>query len=482
MPNTNWPPIDWLWRAHAQNMAWYSGDPAQLARSTTGFWRGKERIKTHVPIAHELAALAGSMLFAGSPVVTHPDERVNARLQCLLNENRFYALLLQAAELQAALGGVFLKINWDTALAQRPILTVIPASAGLPTYQNGILTGCTFWGTVRSDDKTRAVWRLCEVYTPDGRILSTLYKGDAENLGGEVSLDAIPETRSVLAEAASGAKCLLATYVPGRLPNRFDPSTCYGMSDFHGLYTLFSALDEVYSAMLRDVRLGKCRVIVPMEFLRRKQDMLFAADQGPASHFAFDSDEEIFTALDINPQDSGAGVTFLQPLLRTAEYKLALDDLVRRIFSMAGYSPQSAGLDIEGCAESGTALNVRERRSAQTIEAKKAYWWHALLDITRALLAVDAQVFHQGGTTDDITVAFADNTQPDTQTIADTLDKLERAGAASTRTKVRMLHPDWDDDGVAEEAALIREERGLTGDDPLDAGLGDMEDAPGGDT
>ncbi|MEG2623999.1 MAG: phage portal protein, partial [Clostridia bacterium] len=146
------------------------------------------------------------------------------------------------------------------------------------------------------------------------------------------------------------------------------------------------------------------------------------------------------------------------------------------------YSPQSAGLDIEGYAESGTALNVRERRSAQTIEAKKAYWWHALLDITRALLAVDAQVFHQGGTTDDITVAFADNTQPDTQTIADTLDKLERAGAASTRTKVRMLHPDWDDDGVAEEAALIREERGLTGDDPLDAGLGDMEGAPGGDT
>lgn len=474
MPDVKWPPIDWLWGAYAENRAWYSGDPKQLKRHTQGFWRGKERIKAHVPIAHEMASMAASMLFSGSPTITLANEPQNERLQQILDRNQLYARLLWGAELQAALGGVFLKVNWDKELAGWPILTVLPADAGLPRYQNGLLTGCTFWGAVRTEEVTGTVWRLREEYHADGRITSALFRGDEANIGREAALTDIPETRGTPDTAVSAAGRLLAVYVPGRLPNRFDLAAPYGMSDFHGLHSLFSALDETYSAMLRDVRHGKSRIVVPLEYLRRKADMFAKLDQQPASRWAFDADEEIFTALDINPQDNGAGLTFVQPALRAAEYQVAVNDLVRRIFAMAGYSPQSAGLDIDGRAESGTALNVRERRSLQTIDAKRAGWWHALREITEALLAVDKSVLHGPGG-EDVTVTFADNTQPDQQTVAETLDKLERAGAASTDSKVRMLNPDWDDDEVAAEVRRIHEERGLTGGDPLDPMLGDME-------
>ena len=131
----------------------------------------------------------------------------------------------------------------------------------------------------------------------------------------------------------------------------------------------------------------------------------------------------------------------------------------------AGYSPQSAGLDIAGSAESGTALNVRERRSMQTTETKKTYWWHALVDFAQAMLALDAKVFFSGAKPDTkLVVQFADNTQPDMQTVADTLQRLSAADAASTDTKVRLAHPDWDDEKVALETERILHESAKTFD------------------
>lgn len=471
----SWPPIEWLWKLHRINRAWYSGDPAQL-KVTGMFWAGREKIKAHVPVAHELSSMASSMLFAGSPSVTLEEEKANERLQKILDENTFYSLLLQAAESQSAMGGVFLKINWDTALVSRPILTMLPADAGLPRYQNGILVGCTFWSQLRHDETTGAIWRLQEEYTRDGRIFAKLFRGDASNLGTEAGLQSIPEAAGINPESVSGTDMLLATYIPCRLPNRVMESAPYGMSDYCGLYGLFSALDETYSAMLRDVRHGKSRIVVPMEFLRRKGALFDAVDQAGGTDWIFDGNEEVFTALDINPEDSGAGITFVQPSLRADQYQTAINDLMHRIYTMAGYSPQSAGLDIEGRAESGTALNVRERRSMQTIDARRAVWWHAIRDIVHALLAVDKRIFDGPGG-DGVTVTFADNSQPDMQTTADTLDKLERAGAVSTETKVRMVNPDWNDERVGAEVQKIREEKGFTGDDPMDAGLGDLEGA-----
>ena len=190
----------------------------------------------------------------------------------------------------------------------------------------------------------------------------------------------------------------------------------------------------------------------------------------------YSNDSGVFTALDIDSDRTSNPVTIINPEIR-AEQRLALcDDLIRRIWSAAGYSPQSAGIDISGSAESGTALNVRERRTIRTTEVKKTHWWHALHDIVRAMRALDAAVFRSGVKLDaDITIELPSHTQPDISQMAETLEQLERAGALSTETKVELLHPDWDEERRAEEVERIRQEHGTSYPDENDPVFGGME-------
>lgn len=96
--------------------------------------------------------------------------------------------------------------------------------------------------------------------------------------------------------------------------------------------------------------------------------------------------------------------------------------------------------------------------------------------IMRAGLRLDAAVFHSGVDPDaELSIEMPSNSQPDIEQMAQTLEQLERAGAASTISKVRLLHPDWAEEKLEEEVALIQQERGMTGEGPLDAILGDDE-------
>lgn len=475
------PPIDWLWRGYEINSAWYSGDPSQLVKlpadESKRFWKSTEEIKVHLPIAADIAAISAGMIFSESPKITADDERTQERIDEITEANAFYSVLLQAAELAGVFGGVFLKWTWDSAVDTFPRLFAVPADCGLPVWRGGKLIGVKLWSIVRKDEDTGAVWRTEEIYTDDGHIRTRLLKGDESNLGSAVSLDSIDETRGMMEDVQSGTGMLLATYVPNMLPNRKYPHVRFGRSDFDGLYGLFDALDEAYSALQRETRLTKTTVIVPAEYLR-KRDAIFGLENPvcKATQWVYSNDSGVFTALDIDSDRTSNPVTIINPEIR-AEQRLALcDDLIRRIWSAAGYSPQSAGIDISGSAESGTALNVRERRTIRTTEVKKTHWWHALHDIVRAMLALDAAVFRSGVKPDaGITIELPSNTQPDISQMAEVLEQLERAGAMSTETKVELLHPDWDEERRAEEVERIRQERGTSYPDENDPVFGGME-------
>lgn len=474
-----WPPIDWLWKQHAINGAWYSGDEENLRKYTTGFWRTDEKHKTHIPIAADLTALAAGFLFSGSPTITHDDETTNERLQSVMEQTGLYQKLIQSAELQSAFGGVFVKLNWDTTLVKYPIVTVVPGNAGLPEYRHDVLNKCTFWFEVRYEEDTGIVYRLEERYERDGHIYSRLMKGNRTELGNEMPLDYIEETKGVKPDANSGTERLLAVYVPNRLPNRLNTYARYGTSDFEGMHGLFSSLDEAYSSLMRDVRLSKTRVIVPMEFLRRKESIRETLNGKSNTDWTFNDGDEVFVALDINPDDNGAGITVVQSQIRAQDHMTTIEDIIRKIYMMAGFAPQSAGLDIVGQSQSGTALNVRERRSIQTTETKKTYWWHSLIDFTEAMMMLDSKLFGSPYADGKISVTFADNTQPDMQTMADILTKLYSADVTSTETRVRMLRPEWKDEEIMAEVRRIKIESGEEMDDELpDAEMGDMSIIP----
>ena len=73
---------------------------------------------------------------------------------------------------------------------------------------------------------------------------------------------------------------------------------------------------------------------------------------------------------------------------------------------------------------------------------------------------------------DDLNVEFADSVQEDVLTLANTVNVLNQAVSASIETRVRMLHPEWDEDQVKAEVALIREDQSAAMPAPFDCGSG----------
>lgn len=479
------PPVEWLWNEYSANAAWYSGDVERLRKCAQNgcgrFWASDEQIKLHVPIAADISALSASMIFSDSPVYTCEHKRTQERIEEIADRTEMYGALLQAAELASAFGGVFWKWSWDKADGA-PILSIVPADAGMPEWQRGKVHRIKFWTKVREDrDGTGAVWRLEETYESNGHVLARLLKGDESNLGKTVPLSSIPETRGMKGDSNSGTNMLLAGYVPNLLPNRKYPHMRYGRSDYEALYGLFDALDEVYSSIQRETRMTKTTVVVPMEYLRRKDDIRHTFDSDcRKSEWVFDNGKGVFVGLDIDTGENASPVTIINPEIRAEQRISMCDDIVRRILSLAGYAPQSAGLDISGSAESGTALTVRERKTLRTTESKKTHWWHALKDIIRTMLALDSAVFRSGVDPDAVVnIELPSNTQPDIAQMAEILEQLERAGAVSVETKVALLHPDWDEQTRDEEVQRIRNAQGAAAQENMERILSATDD--GGD-
>ena len=141
-----------------------------------------------------------------------------------------------------------------------------------------------------------------------------------------------------------------------------------------------------------------------------------------------------------------------------------------RIVTSAGYSPQTFGLQVQGAAESGTALRVRETRTYQTTAAKAQYWRDALADLFEMLLQVDR--LHLGGTVtpERPNVEMQDGIVQSAQELAQTVALMQQAQAASTDTRVRMMHPDWGEEQVSAEVQRINDEQGLTLPNPYELG------------
>ncbi|MFD9813722.1 phage portal protein [Streptomyces sp. NPDC059080] len=480
-----WPPpqLAPLYSELRVDDAWYSGDRTKLAEvyqhqpqredGRRRLWArhrdpqpGKRDTRLHIPLAGDIATTSADLLFSEPPAFTVPDTGAQERLAELVEADGIENTLLEAAEVAAALGGVVLRVTWDTSLAPRPLLTVVHADAAVPRFRWGQLTEVTFWHELASDSST--VWRHLEHHEP-GRILHGLYEGTADHLGRRVPLTEHPEVAALAASLGpegdaieTGIPELTAAYVPNIRPNRRHRGSPFGRSDYAApLHDLMDALDETWSSWLRDIRLGRARLIIPDGYLR---------DHGPGRGASFDDDREIWQGLNIPPTE-GAGITLSQFAIRVAEHQSTADALVQQAVRSAGYSAQSFGLGDQGAAVTATEVTARERRSMITRDKKSRYWRPALAHILLVMLRLDRAMFTPGLVVDRPRVTFGDGVSEDPQSVAQTLSLLHQAQAVSTDTKVRALHPDWDDTAVQAEVDRILTETGAAVPDPMQAGL-----------
>lgn len=502
---TCWPPehCEPINRQIAEWAAWYSGDVEQLAAlyggdNTAGaeffasedggfkatarrvasvvrrwFWgnrnpTGQPRSRLHVPIAGEIASASADLLFAEPPTVTAADPATQARLDELLDDGT-HATLLEAAEIAAGLGGVFLRICWDPKTdPDRPWIAAVHPDAAVPEFQFGRLTAVTFWRVIAK--KGRMVVRHLERHEP-GKVLHGVYEGDADELGQVVPLTDYPETEGLADERlingneiSTGSEKLAAVYIPNMRPARCwrnnPDAAALGRSDYAGVEPMMDALDLTQSSWIRDVELGKARIVVPKEYMQ---------SLGKGQGASIDLDREIYEPVNTMGGDEGrADITQIQFKIRIEEHERTSDHLKAAIVGASGYSAQTFGLQGKGeAAATATEVVSKDRRSLITRGRKIRYWRPGLGDLLEAYIDIDIEMFKAAIVRQRPALEWPDGVAPDPEAEARTILALDQAKAMSTDQKVRRLHPDWDDTEVAEEVEKIRADSGgLT--DPIE--------------
>jgi hypothetical protein len=508
----------------AEHAVWFSGDarrlrefyagtsrtnrPSQqargLAQRARQFWGrrgsedqpGSEKLQLHIPLAGDIATTSSDLLFSEAPKFQIPEahgdapeapapdtgvptpdnattaeaKKAQARLEEIIEDGGLHNVLLEAGEVSAAIGGVYLRPAWDASLVSRPLLTTVAAEKAVPEFRFGLLTSVTFFQELRRD--ATKVWRHLERHEP-GVIFHGVYEGTDDQLGKVIPLAEFPETASLADALTDGNQItldgwdksfgLFVRYVPNMRPNRRWGGYT-GRSDFQGIESIMDALDETYTSWIRDIRLGQARLVVPTDFLT-------GVPSQPQLGKGFNYDQEIFTPLDMDAsQKDGNAITPVEFTIRTQQHAETARDLFERAVSNAGYSPQSFGLTGEGGAVTATEIRARERKSFKTKSKKEGYWRAQLEEILQIMLFIDGAVFNNGTPVMRPKIVFSDSIAESDRERAETVEIISRAQGASVETKVRMLHPDWPPEQVNEEVARVLAQSGAAVPDPFATG------------
>lgn len=484
--NMIWPPMDLLSWKMQEHSAWFSGSAEVLANFYTSylnnninprelrelsgdssFWgrqiANQGEIFVHVPLAGDIAETSASLLFSEPPTVKIAEANVEKastdaketqeNFLSLLEDNavQFFNKIYEGAEASASIGGVYIKIAWDEELSPYPLVVIEQADYAIPEFSFGVLKAVTFWKVMRVEKDGSITYRLLERYDR-GAITYTLYKGSSDRLGFKVNLDSLEETKDLNDVINLSVDELLAVYVPNIRPNRIDRGSNLGRSDYCGQEGLMDSLDETFSSWMKDIALAQAKILIPAEFLENR-----------GSGFRYNMDQMLYTKLDMDPTIEGNKITPQQFDIRAEQFEKTAVNLMERIVSGAGYAPQSFGLKIEGRAESGTALHIRERKSFITKSKKERYWRPAIQRILELIMLVYAKELRGKGINPDLVpiIEFNDSLLNDVNEIANSVKLLAEAQAISIATGIRMVHPDWEEDQVLAEAEKIKEERGI---------------------
>lgn len=446
--------------------------------------------KLPVPIAGMICQAMGDLLYSDPPTFTvvidtdgdkvdgeAPNSPASNATQERLNflaDDGLYAKLAEATELAAAMTGSFLRIMWDkNIIPDRPILTTVDADQAIPEFKMGQLVGVTFWEVVGKDGQT--VWRHLERHETglngNGVILHGLYEGTDDKLGTKIGLSSLPswtagaglakfEDLSIEGSIDSLSPGLCVEYLPNPGPNRLwrdhPLGRNLGRSSLDGIEHLMDQLAETLSDWMRARRAAKARIFFDKDLL---------GNPGPGQGMTADLDQEVF----VKTEDAVRGpnvkmgdkIETVQPLFDPTGYEKTAATLIEQILQLSGFALQTFGMDqnsSKSADTTATEIESRERRTFLTrgrlIKTQSPH----LSKVIRKLLAVDRDVFNQPNVDSMVRVEWPDGVQESMLKLAQTALALFQGENASRLERVKVLHPDWNDDQWDAEVALLEDE------------------------
>lgn len=437
---------------------WFWGAPTAL---------GEVPSRLHMPLAADIAQKSTRLLFAEPPQFKIGHAPTLKRLAPQLDQ--LHASLLEAGETCAGLGGTYLRVVWDETVRSTPWLHAAHADQAVPEWSWDVLKAVTFWRILEQDDQK--VIRHLERHE-SGAILHGVYEGTTDTLGKPRSLKDFADTEDLDDVIETRTTRLTVVYIPNMRPNklwRTNPAAApLGRADIAGAEGPLDRLDETWTSLMRDLRLGKGRAFVPNAYLQ---------SNGPGQGASWDPDQEIYAALNMLPgANDGNMLTLNQFAIRVDEHLALARQLTIETLRSAAYSLQSFGLDGD-VAATATEVTARERDSYLTRGHKILYWKPELAEITLTLQEIDREWFGADIQPELPEIEWPDGVSEDEEKVARALQLLHAAEAVSIRTKVERLNPDWPEKRVDEEVQRIREESGMgivVNDPPPDPALNNL--------
>jgi hypothetical protein len=454
--------------------AWYSGDINTLSNYYTNYminntaydgsyWKNQsiiyKRSVMHLPIANDLASSSASFLFGKTPrfYVNAADEEDNGEMDPRFEEimywNQIGTLLTETAEIAAAFGGVFLKLDYDPAIGNYPLISTVTPLNAVGYFYRKTLYAFDSWRVVYQDTTqgSSEIWRLFERRRLiNGRlnITFTLYKGDTYGIGQKRNFSELEETKYLnLQTVDSPINNLGIIYIPNLKPNTMFINEEVGQSDYHNIIPMMDALDEAWSSWMRDIRLAGAKVFIDKALLDSSKNFDYLQEM----YMKMDFGEREITGQSYDP------VTMIQPMIRYTEHYGTCETLAKDIVIRAGYSPQSFGYDMKTYTESGSAQRTKEKKTIITTSKKQKYWEYGLRSLFTYIQSWDE--FINGSSFTQIPlVRYNDMLALDSSVLSETIRNLSQAYAVSTYVKVKTQYPEWTEAQINEEVERIQKE------------------------
>lgn len=486
-PATHYHKGDATWRSggvRGRLNSWFNGRIVQATTPTPGAGSHEHETRLHLPAAGDIAAMSAAALMQSPPTVRLAsggkplnDRRSEAMDRMFQNDEQRLELY-NAAELVAGLSAVALTAHWDPDVSDHPWMQHTACDAVIPEWRGRFLSAVNLWTTypITLGAITETVLYHVERHEP-GQVIHAIYKGEALSIGRRIPLDSdivpeglrhLPGIRGATIGAdftvtlPSGVPELTATWWRNRPTKRLRGMGQFerlGRADIEGAEPILDALDMNSSSWMRDVKVGRAQMIVP-------KSMTESLGEGRGN--GFNADAEYLVPLEFTTLNAGDGdrsILVNQFAIRHEAHAATHLHLFRQLVEHAGWTVAGAGYrssESGGAAVTAREVSATENRSAATLDVKQLEFKRAMSRLAPAMIALNHRHYagpEQGDA--EVVIEFEDTSDVDPLIQAQIAQAQYNARAASVRTLVAGLHPDWDETQIDRERDVIYLENGI---------------------
>lgn len=435
-----------------------SDKPTLKAMAGWNQWPAGLRAREYVvdPLPRTIARAFADFLFGQSPECTAAAEGDQPWLDAIVDGNDLDSELHRAERICVSEGEVWWKVYVDRDCELVPIIGFSSRLGVVPLWRGRRLLACAFHSRVNvakdpNHSGEKVVYRHLELHA-DLVVRHFLFRGSDSTLGALVPLGARAETADLPEEWVHGLPMLA-----GRIVNDFDDDPTLGEGDYDQVQDLLLGLNEARTIGAENTRLtAKQRIGVAGELLEPDG--------------SFDAGMDVIR---VSPDAAAFGEGGSPPIVQLERSYDALPliahntDLVKTILSRVGLVPQFVGQDVDGQAESGTAVRLRFLPTVNAAHGKAKEWDDRLPDILHLAMQVDALPEEAGGFGREYAALGEEPAVERGEVIpADEAEDVKTHVTAVTgeiesrRTAIEAMHPDWDEKRVQQELDDIRADSG----------------------